>query len=53
MDNFKLTEDEFLWVGAPSLRDQVTNLIDKYASIRRLLINLRIPTWLFMGAANF
>lgn len=52
-DNLKITEDNKLWVAIPSLRDQVTNLIDNNALIRKMIINSKIPVGLFLALANF
>ena len=52
-DNLKVTEDNKLWVAIPSLRDPVTNMLDNYPLVRKMIINSRIPLWLFLSVANF
>ena len=52
-DNLKITEDNKLWVAIPSLRDNITNMLDNNALIRKMLINSRIPLNLFLNFANF
>lgn len=51
-DNMKITKSGDLWIGIPSFRDHVTDLLDGSVLVRKILLNLRVPTWLFMGAAN-
>ena len=52
-DNLKITKDNKLWIALPSQRDAVTNMIDNNPSIRKMLINSKIPLKLFLSFANF
>ena len=51
-DNLKINEDGMIWAANPSLRDHVTNLLDRSTIIRRILLNVRLPPWLFMSLTN-
>lgn len=53
MDNIKIADDGNIWVGTPSLRDHVNNLVDRYPILRKLILNIRVSLHFFMSIANF
>lgn len=52
LDNLKINEDGMIWAATPSLRDYMTNFVDRSTIVRKILLNIRLPPWLLMSLTN-
>lgn len=51
-DNLHVADDGNIWIGTPSFRDSILTFVDGSTKFRRMIINARMPLWLFIGLAN-